>query len=102
MAPAAEEFARRVAATPFHAPALPIIGNIHAQPLRTPDEIRAELVAQLTASVQWTASIRYMAGLGATHFVEFGPGDVLTGLVKRILPEASTANVRAPEDFDLA
>ncbi len=102
MASAAEEFARRVAATPLHAPALSVIGNIHAQPLHTPEEIRAELVAQLTASVQWTASVQYMARLGVTRFIEFGPGDVLTGLVKRILPEAATANVRTPEDLEAA
>lgn len=101
MAPAAEAFAHRVAATPFRAPAIPVIGNIHARLLLTPDEIRAELVAQLTASVQWTASVQHMAGLGATRFVEIGPGEVLTGLIKRILPEAKTANLRAPEDLDL-
>lgn len=99
MAPAASEFARRVAATPLRTPAIPIIGNIRAQPLQTPDEIRAELVAQLTNSVQWRASIQYMAESGAAHFVEFGPGEVLTGLVKRILPGAPTANVRGPEDL---
>lgn len=102
MASAADEFARQVAATPFRAPAIPVIGNIHARPLATPDEIRAELVAQLTNSVQWTASIQHMAGLGAARFIEFGPGEVLTGLVKRILPEAATANVRTPADLAAA
>ncbi len=100
MAPAAEAFARRVAAAPLRTPSLPIIGNIRARPLTTPDDIRSELVSQLTSSVQWTASIQYIAQLGATRFIEFGPGDVLTGLVKRILPEAFTANVRAPEDLE--
>jgi [acyl-carrier-protein] S-malonyltransferase len=98
MRPATERFAEQVAATPFRAPAIPIIGNIGAQPLRSVEEIRAELVGQLTSSVQWTASIRAMAGLGATRFIEVGPGDVLTGLVKRILVEPETANVRTPDD----
>ncbi len=99
MAPAVEQFQRAVAETPFRAPQVPVIGNIHARPLSTPDEIREELVAQLTASVQWTASVRYMAGLGARRFVEVGPGDVLTGLIKRILAEPETANIRTPEDI---
>lgn len=101
MASAAHEFARRVAATPLRTPAIPIIGNIQAQPLPTADEIRTELVAQLTQSVRWTASIQYMAAAGAAQFIEFGPGEVLTGLVKRILPGALTANVRAPQDLEL-
>lgn len=99
MAPATEAFARHVAETPFRAPQIPIIGNISARPLRTPDDIRVELVGQLTASVQWTASVQAMVGLGATRFVECGPGEVLTGLVKRIAIEAETANVRTPADI---
>ncbi len=99
MAPAVQRFARAVADTPFRKPQVPVIGNIHARPLTTPDEIREELVAQLTASVQWTESVRQMAGLGASRFVEVGPGDVLTGLIKRILPEPETANIRTPEDI---
>lgn len=99
MAPAVQRFARAVAEVPFRKPQVPVIGNIHARPLSTPDEIREELVAQLTASVQWTASVRYMAGLGARRFVEVGPGDVLTGLIKRILAEPETANIRTPEDI---
>lgn len=99
MASAVARFARAVADTPLRAPQVPVIGNIHARPLTSPDAIREELVAQLTAAVQWTASVRYMAGLGARRFVEIGPGDVLTGLIKRILPEPETANIRAPEDI---
>jgi [acyl-carrier-protein] S-malonyltransferase len=99
MAPAAEEYARRVAETPFRNPELPIIGNIQARPLSTAEEIRTELVSQLTASVQWTASVRQMAALGATRFIEVGPGDVLIGLVKRVLAEVETANIRTPEDI---
>ncbi len=99
MAPAVEAFARHVAATPFVAPRLPIIGNVQAQPLSTAEEIRAELVAQLTASVRWTDSIKAMIAGGVTHFVEIGPGAVLTGLVKRIAPNVTTANIATPEDM---
>jgi [acyl-carrier-protein] S-malonyltransferase len=99
MAPAAEAFAAHVEATPFQAPRIPIVGNVTARPLETPEEIRRELVAQLTSPVRWTDSIRWMAAGGAGRFVEIGPGQVLTGLVKRIEPEAATANVAEPGDL---
>jgi [acyl-carrier-protein] S-malonyltransferase len=98
MAPAAEAFAAHVATIPFTAPAIPIIGNVTAEPLTTPAQIRAELVAQLTAPVRWTASMAQLAAVGITRCVEIGPGDVLTGLVKRINPALETANVATPED----
>lgn len=98
MATAVAQFAEAVAATPIQAPQVTVIGNIQAEPLTTPDAIRAELAAQLTAAVQWTASIRHMTALGVTRFVEVGPGDVLTGLVKRIVPDPQTINIRMPED----
>ncbi len=102
MASAAEEFARHVAATPLRAPGrqdVPVVSNLAACPLETPDEIRNELIGQLTGSVQWTSSVFKMQELGAARFVEIGPGDVLTGLVKRILPEPVIANVRTPDDL---
>jgi [acyl-carrier-protein] S-malonyltransferase len=99
MASAAEEFARHVDATPFRAPAAPVVGNLSACPLETPEEIRAELVGQLTGSVQWTGSVFKLQELGAQRYVEVGPGDVLTGLVKRILTEPHVANVRTPADI---
>ncbi len=86
-------------ATPVQPPAFPVVGNLAACPLETPDEIRDELVGQLTNSVQWTGSVFKLQELGAERFVEVGPGDVLTGLVKRILTEPQTANVRTPEDI---
>jgi [acyl-carrier-protein] S-malonyltransferase len=70
--------------------------------LATVEEIRTELVAQLTSSVQWTASIKAMTRAGVTRFMEIGPGSVLTGLVKRIVPDAETANVGTPEDVEKA
>jgi [acyl-carrier-protein] S-malonyltransferase len=66
--------------------------------LETPDEIRNELVGQLTGSVQWTNSIFKMQELGAARYVEIGPGDVLAGLVRRI-PPGLNANVRTIDDF---
>jgi len=99
MASAAEAFAAQVAATPFVTPAVPVIGNVQAAPLVTPEQIRAELVAQLTSPVRWTASVAAMIAAGATRFVEIGPGNVLTGLVKRIEANVEVANVGTPEDI---
>lgn len=84
MASAAADFATAVDATPIAPPRIPIIGNVTAQPLTTPEAIRAELKAQLTASVLWTASMRYLIAQGVRTVVEVGPGDVLLSLMKRI------------------
>jgi [acyl-carrier-protein] S-malonyltransferase len=99
MAPAAKAFAERVASTPFRAPHTPVIGNVGAAPLTSVDAIRAELVAQLTAPVRWTESIRRMIAGGAGRFVELGPGTVLAGLVKRIDANVEVHNVGKPEDI---
>ena len=64
--------------------------NITARPLDTVDDIRQEMVAQLTSSVRWVDSVEYMVAQGATNFVEIGPKDVLTGLVRRINKEVTT------------
>jgi [acyl-carrier-protein] S-malonyltransferase len=96
MAPAAAEFAGHVSDTSFSDPQVTIIGNVHALPLTTGDEIRVELVAQLTSPVQWTASVARMAATGASTLIELGPGNVLTGLTKRINPELATLNVAEP------
>lgn len=84
MESAAAEFAQAVDATPIAPPNIPVIGNVTARPLSTPDDIRVELKAQLTASVRWTESVTYLVQQGVDTFVEVGPGDVLLGLVKRI------------------
>lgn len=84
MAPAAAELRQAIDATEFKPPAVPVIGNVHALPLQTVDEVRADLVAQLTASVRWTGSMRFLAGEGIAAVVEVGSGDVLSNLMKRI------------------
>jgi [acyl-carrier-protein] S-malonyltransferase len=84
MASAAEEFARTVDETPIAAPRMPVIGNVSARPLTTPEEIRAELKAQLTSPVRWTDSMNYLVEQGVDTVFEVGPGDVLLGLMKRI------------------
>lgn len=80
----AGEFAAAVDATPFLAAQIPIIANVTARPVHEPEDIRAELKAQLTSPVAWTESIRYLGRRGVDSYLEVGPGDVLLGLVKRI------------------
>ncbi len=97
MQPAREVFIPAVEATPFAAPQVPVIGNVQAAPLTTPAEISAELKIQLVSLVRWTESVRYMLGQGITTFLELGPKDVLTGLLKRIEPQAAAGAIGAPE-----
>ena len=87
MEPAREELAKAIADTPFQRPVCPIYQNVTALPTEDPEVIKANLLRQLTSPVRWTQSVRNMREAGATHFVELGPGEVLQGLVRRILPE---------------
>jgi len=98
MQPAADELQAAIAATPIVAPTVPVIANTSAHPLTTADAIRAELVAQLTGSVRWTASMQFALQAGVTRFLEIGPGDVLTSLMKRIDRSAHRQAIGTPED----
>jgi [acyl-carrier-protein] S-malonyltransferase len=80
--------------------AVPLVNNAEATALQRSEDIRASLVRQLPSSVRWEESVQTMARLGVTTFVEIGPGSVLTGLVKRILPAAVTANVNDPKSLE--
>jgi [acyl-carrier-protein] S-malonyltransferase len=97
MEPAREVFGPAVEATVFAAPRVPVIGNVRAAPLATPDEISAELKIQLVSPVQWTESVRYMLKQGVTTFIELGAKDVLTGLLKRIEAQTTGYAVGTPE-----
>jgi [acyl-carrier-protein] S-malonyltransferase len=90
---AAREFANAVAGTPMRAPKMPVISNVTAQPLTSIEEIRHELVAQLTSSVQWIKTIEYIAAQGMTKFIEIGPKDVLAGLIRRINKDVHAVSV---------
>jgi len=81
---AAEQFAAALAQTAFTAPTIPVYANVTTQPLGGELEIREELEKQLTHTVRWTESVQRMITDGAQQFVEFGPKDVLTGLIRRI------------------
>lgn len=97
MQSAVEDFRRSVDGMPFIAPIPAIVGNIYAAPLSDPNEIRAELPAQLTSPVRWTESVRYMLAQGVTTFIELGSKDVLTTLLKRIDAKARGIAVGTPE-----
>ncbi len=87
MAPAAEGLKQALSQFSFRDPVVPVVANCTAQPLTTAQEVKQELIDQLCGCVNWKKSVRTMADQGVTNFVEFGPGKVLTSLVKRISPE---------------
>lgn len=93
MEPARAELARAIEATDFHTPVCPVFQNVDALPHTDPAEIKANLVAQLTAPVRWTQTIRNMIADGATEFVELGPGKVLQGLVAKIDPSVTVSGM---------
>ena len=84
MQPAAEELSKAILATDFQEPTCPIYQNVNAYPQTNPEDIRQNLLMQLTAPVRWTQTIKNMIIDGATEFYEYGPGDVLKGLIKKI------------------
>jgi [acyl-carrier-protein] S-malonyltransferase len=90
---AAQEFAAAVAAVAVTAPRHPLIANVTARPLTSAQDIRTEMVTQLTSPVRWTASVQYMIAQGATSFVEVGPKDVLAGLIRRIDAAVSAISI---------
>lgn len=99
MQPAVEGLAQAIAATAVNDARVPLIGNMHASPLTGAQEIRDELAGQIAASVQWIRSIEYLVQAGVTTFIEIGPGQALTGLVKRIAKGTTLMNVSSGEDI---
>jgi [acyl-carrier-protein] S-malonyltransferase len=92
MEPAKEELANAIENTSFNAPSCPIYQNVTASAVTDENEIKANLISQLTAPVRWTQSVQQMVEDGATHFIEVGPGKVLQGLVKKIYREAEVSS----------
>lgn len=91
MEPARAKLAEAIENTVFNVPVCPVYQNVDALPHTDPAEIKANLIAQLTAPVRWTQTVRNMVKDGATEFVELGPGKVLQGLVKKIEPSAEVS-----------
>ena len=92
MEPAREELAAAIEATTFSTPICPVYQNVTASAVSDANEIKKNLIIQLTAPVKWTQSVQQMIQDGATLFTEVGPGKVLTGLIAKIDKEAATAN----------
>jgi len=88
MQPASEELQEAINSTPFSTPICPIYQNVNAYPQTDPEAIKQNLIAQLTAPVRWSHTIKNMITDGATEFIELGPGEVLKGLIKKVNPEA--------------
>jgi len=86
MAPLTDAMATVLAAVDVRAPEAPVVANVTADYVRTPDEVRVALTRQVAGSVRWTESIRRLTADGVTRVIEVGPGRVLTGLAPRIEP----------------
>ncbi len=84
MQPAKEELESAIAKTEFSEPICPVYQNVDGKAYTNPEDIKRNLIAQLTASVRWTTEVKNMVAAGATEFVECGPGQVLTGLIAKI------------------
>jgi [acyl-carrier-protein] S-malonyltransferase len=102
MQPAAAAMAEALAGVTVKAPVVPVVANVRAEAVSDPGLIRSLLVEQVTGSVRWRESVMWMAGQGVTEFWEVGSGKALSGMIRRIAPEAATRAVGAPEDVAAA
>jgi [acyl-carrier-protein] S-malonyltransferase len=100
MQKAADRLASDLAAISWSDLRMPLINNAEAKSILKARDIQPSLVRQLPSSVQWEDSVRAMAAMGAKTFVEIGPGTVLSGLIRRIAPEAVTMNVHDPTSLE--
>lgn len=92
MEPAKVELQAAIEATEIKAPTCPIYQNVDARPYTSPEDIKANLIAQLTGAVRWTQTVQHMLADGAAAFVEVGPGNVLQGLIKKVDRQAQTSS----------
>lgn len=94
MLPAQEELSIAINQTNFKTPVCPIYQNVDAKPYKNPEQIRENLIKQLTSPVRWTTTIQNMIADGAKHFVELGPGNVLQGLIAKIDRDVTTEGIK--------
>lgn len=99
MQPAADRLAPELRAVAVLQPAVPVVANVDAEPRTDAASAIDALVRQVVAPVRWEAVVRRLAALGVTTFIEVGPGTVLTGLVRKILPEATAVSFGEPGDL---
>ena len=103
MSPAADAMAEALAKVEIKPPAVPLVANVIARPINDPAEILIRLVEQVTGMVRWTESVGWLVGEGGvTELIELGAGKVLTGLARRIAPNATAIAVGTPADIDAA
>jgi len=102
MQPAATGLAQAVDAADVHDATIPVIGNIEGTALVTAHDIRQELTQQIASSVQWVHTIEYMVNAGVTVFIEIGPGQTLTGMVKRIAKGVTTLTIGTSAEIEKA
>jgi [acyl-carrier-protein] S-malonyltransferase len=93
MASAQPKLRAALAEIPLNLPSVPVISNVTAQPHHTAGEIHAKLVEQVTSSVLWEQSMRHLLAQGFTRFIELGPGNALSGFMKRIDKNVTMLNV---------
>ncbi len=100
MQQAADRLAKDLGAVRWSDLSAPLVNNAEAKAISRAGEIQASLIRQLPSSVLWEDTVQAMGNMGVTTFVEVGPGTVLTGLIKRILPDATLLNVNDPKSLD--
>ncbi|HVX80685.1 MAG TPA: ACP S-malonyltransferase [Devosiaceae bacterium] len=101
MRPAADAMAEALDRVEMKPPVVPVVSNVLARPISDPAEIRRRLVEQVTGMVRWTESVAWLAGEGGvTQFLELGAGKVLSGLAKRIAPDATGVSIGAPAELE--
>ena len=100
MMPAQLQLATHLASIPFHDPAFPVASNVDARLLTTADAVRDALVRQVTGAVRWVECIGLLHQSGVTHYIEVGPGKVLTGLNRQIDRALATTNVEDPASLE--
>jgi len=99
MQPTIEGMAQAISQLNFNTPEIPIVVNTTAKPVTTAGEVKEELLRQLCHCVQWQPSVEYMVGEGVSTFIEIGPGQVLSGLIKRISDKVRVLNMSDPESI---
>jgi [acyl-carrier-protein] S-malonyltransferase len=100
MAPAADAMAEALEGVAIRAPVVPVVANVTAAKATDPSEIKELLIRQVTGTVRWRECIQAMAAMGCDRFVELGAGKVLTGLMKRLAPEATASAVGSPAEVE--
>jgi [acyl-carrier-protein] S-malonyltransferase len=101
MASIQEEWNAAVQSVAMNDAGIPVVGNVHARPMISAVDLRADIMAQMQSRVRWTESVQWMSANGIRSFVEVGSGSVLIGLIKRIDASAVGQSLGNPADFEI-